>query len=227
MTEVFRKHYSYGETIPIIDTHVGMITDVYEVTGKPAQAGPYIKAVCTASAGPMKSLPLVVEPLQSSDSKVVHLTNIPVPIAWVRTIDISLIFDFVNYRWTPSPEARDNGLVTFDLRLRAAFAVLGRSYTLQLDQRPCSITLTKPLAAFSGVPMGAQAGFEGMQPQAGQPPSSQPEYGTVTAGYGRPEEQRFAQPGINGGAEPSALVTNQLDIEERLRQLGTKLLART
>jgi hypothetical protein len=225
MHDVFRKHYSYGETIPIIDTHVGMTTDIYEVTGRPGPTGPFVKAVCTATAGPMKSLPLVVEPLQASDSKIVHLTNIPVPIALVRTIDISLIFDFVNYRWTPSPEARDNGVVTFDLRLRAAFSILGKSYTLQLDQRPCSITLTKSLPQLGQVPVGA-GGFEGLPQQTGQPPSAQAEYGNVA--YGRPEgQQQFAQPNANGGTEPTALVTNQLDIEERLRQLGTKLLART
>lgn len=223
MHEVFRKHYSYGETIPIIDTHVAMTTDVYEVTGRAGPSGPFVKAVCMASAGPMKSIPIVVEPLQSGDSKIVHLTNIPVPIAWVRTIDISLVFDFVNYRWTPSPEARDNGIVTFDLRLRAAFSILGKSYTLQLDQRPCSITLTKMLP--HQVPIGV-GGFENMPQQAGQPPSGQNEYGNVP--YGRPEQQQqqFVQPNVNGGPESTAVVTNQLDVEERLRQLGTKLLAR-
>ena len=224
MNEVFRKHYSYGETIPIIDTHVGMTTDIYEVTGKTGPSGPFVKAVCTATAGPMKSLPLVVEPLQASDSKVVHLTNIPVPIAWVRTIDVSLIFDFVNYRWTQSPEARDNGVVTFDLRLRAAFSLLGKSYTLQLDQRPCSITLTKIPPQLQPMPVGA-GGFEGLQQQAGQPPSQTSEYGNVP--YGRQDQQgQFGQPVINGG-EPTTAITNQLDIEERLRQLSTKLLART
>lgn len=224
MTEVFRKHYSYGETIPIIDTHVGMTCDIYEVTDKPSPAGPFIKAVCTASAGPMKSLPLIVEPLQSSDSRVVHLTNIPVPIAWARTIDMSLIFDFVNYRFTPSPESpRDNGLVTFDLRLRAAFSVLGKSYTLQLDQRPCSITLTKQVP--QRVPAGV-VGFEGSQlgQPAGVPGQGQAEYGSLQ--YGR-QEERFAQQPIDGGGDQNTMVTNQLDIEERLRQLSTKLLTRT
>jgi hypothetical protein len=223
MQEVFRKHYSYGETIPIIDTHVAMIADIYEVTGKPSQQGPVIKAVCVATAGPMKSLPLVLEPLQSSDSKVVHLTNIPVPIAWVRTIDIALMFDFANYRWTPSPETpHDNGIVTFDLRLRAAFSVLGKSYTLQLDQRPCSITLTKTLPQLQ--PQTAGVG-QGMQQYGGQPTSGQSEYGSVS--YGQQEQQRFVQPTINGGGnEPTTLITNQLDVEERLRQLGTKLLSR-
>lgn len=224
MHEVFRKHYSYGETIPIIDTHVGMTTDIYEVTGRPTPGGPYIKAVCTATAGPMKSMPLVVEPLQNSDSKIVHLTNIPVPIAWVRTIDVSLIFDFVNYRFTPSQESRDNGLVTFDLRLRAAFSLLGKSYTLALDQRPCSITLTKPISQLQPAFAGTGAFQEG-QPQ-GQPPSGQFEYGNVA--YARGEEQRVGQPTINGGgSEPNTLVTSQLDIEERLRQLSTQLLARS
>ncbi len=228
MSEVFRKHYSYSETIPIIDTQVGMITDIYEVTGKPAPVGPYIKAVCMASAGPMKSLPLVVEPLQNSDSKVVHLTNIPVPISWVRTIDISLIFDFVNYRWMPSPEPpRENGLVTFDLKLRAAFSLLGRSYTLLLDHRPCSITLAKPFPVVQEAPVGTTAGFEGAQMQAGHPPSGQAEYGTLPYGFGRTEEQQFAQSTINGGSETGTLVTDQLAVEERLRQLGTKQLART
>jgi len=224
MTEVFRKHYSYGETIPIIDTHVGMTTDLYEVIGRTGPSGPFIKAVCLASAGPMKSVPTIVEPLQGSDSKVMHLTNIPVPIAWVRTIDISLIFDFVNYRFTPAPEGpRNNGLVTFDLRSRAAFSLLGKSYTLQLDQRPCSITLTKALLPVQqGVPVGV--GFEGVQPQT-IPPSGQTEYGSVS--YGRTEDQ-FTQQNINGGGvEQNNLVTNQLDIEERLRQLSTKLLTRT
>jgi len=227
MTEVYRKHYSYGETIPIIDTHVGMTADIYEVTGKPAPVGPYIKAVCTASAGPMKSLPLVVEPLQSSESKVVHLTNIPVPIPWVRTLDVSLIFDFVNYRFTQSPETpRDNGVVTFDLRLRAAFSILGKSYTLLLDQRPCSITLTKALPQYAQpVAAGGTPGYEGMQPHVSHPPSGQTEWGSLP--YGR--QERLAEPGpIDGsGTDSSMLVTNQLDIEERLRQLGTKLLART
>src|SRR5271170_2936735 len=92
MPEVFRKHYSYGETIPILDTHVGMTADVFEVTDKPSPTGnPYIKAVFTATAGPMKSSPMIVEPLQDHDSRVVHLTNIPIPIQSTRTVDISLI----------------------------------------------------------------------------------------------------------------------------------------
>jgi len=223
MTEVFRKHYSYGETIPIIDTHVGMTTDIYEVTGRTGPAGPYIKAVCSASAGPMKSLPTIVEPLQASDSKVVHLTNIPVPIAWVRTIDMSLIFDFVNYRFTPSPDApRDNGLVTFDLRLRAAFSILGKSYTLLLDQRPCGITLTKAISQAQPTAVGQGVGFESSQPHAAQF-GGQTDFGSIP--YGRTEE-RFGQQTIDGN-DTNSMVTNQLDIEERLRQLGTKLLTRT
>ena len=223
MTDVFRKHYSYGETIPIIDTQVGMITDIYEVVGRPGPSGPAIKAVCTALAGPMKSIPIVVDTLQGSDSKVVHLTNIPVPIAWVKTIDMSLIFDFVNYRFTPAPETpRENGLVTFDLRLRAAFSVLGKSYTLQLDQRPCTITLTKTLPQLQMAQFGTLPGFESQQQQFVSQQSGQSERGSMP--YGRSEH--YAQPPADGGGtEPSALVTNQLDIEERLRQLGTKLLA--
>jgi hypothetical protein len=224
MTEVFRKHYSYGETIPIIDTHVAMTADIYEVTGKPMSHGPFIKAVCAASAGPMKSPPLVVEPLQSSDSKVVHLTNIPVPIATVRTVDISLIFDFVNYRFTPSPQApRENGVVTFDLRLRAAFSILGKSYTLLLDQRPCSITLTKVAPQLVQQPIAAGAGYEWTQ-QAAQPPSGVSEHGNLP--YDRRESVAQAT-GFDGESSVGTLITNQLDLEERLREIGTKLLART
>jgi hypothetical protein len=226
MPEVFRKHYSYGETIPILDTNVGMKIDIFEVTDRPSPTGPYIKAVLSATAGPMKSLPLIVDPLQDSESKVVHLTDIPVPIAQVRTVDISLIFDIVNYRWTPSPEfPRDNGLVTFDLRLRAAFSLLGKSYTLQLDHRPCSLTLTKQLVPWK-VPVAAGSGYEQTQQQqqfAGQS-SANAERGSVP--YGRPEGS-FGLPGtINGGTEMTTMVTNQMDVEDRLRQLSQKLLAR-
>jgi len=223
MTEVFRKHYSYGETIPIIDTHVGMTTDVFEVTGKPAPVGPFIKAVCTATAGPMKSLPLVVEPLQSSDSKVVHLTNIPVPIAGIRTIDMSLIFDFVNYRWTPSQESpQNNGLVTFDLRLRTAFSLLGKSYTLQLDQRPCAITLTKAHAQAMQPPLaGISNGFDRQQQNVPYGQQEQSEFGQAAYGV---SEQRGT---VDAESERSSYLTKQLDIEERLRELSTKLLTRT
>lgn len=225
MPEVFRKHYSYGETIPILDTNVGMKIDIFEVTDRPSPTGPSIKAVLSATAGPMKSLPLIVDPLQDSESKVVHLTDIPVPIAQVRTVDISLIFDIVNYRWTASPEfPRDNGLITFDLRLRAAFSLLGKSYTLQLDHRPCSLTLTKQLVPWK-VPVVAGFGYEQPQQQfTGQPPSNA-ERGNIP--YGRPEGS-FGQPSaINGGSEVTAMVTNQMDVEDRLRQLSQKLLART
>jgi hypothetical protein len=51
MPEIFRKHYSYGETIPILDTYVGMGADFFEVTEGQAATGPFIKAVLTASAG--------------------------------------------------------------------------------------------------------------------------------------------------------------------------------
>ncbi len=220
MSEVFRKHYAYGDTIPILDTHVGMTCDLYEVTEKPAPAGPYIKAVFTATAGPMKSTPLIVEPLQDNESRVVHLSDIPVPVALVRTVDISLIFDLVNYRWTPSPDfLRENGLITFDLRLRAAFSLLGKSYTLQLDQRPCSLTLAKRIPQ---VPLGA--GFEAPHQQlqgagpAGAVATAEP---AVHRGEGpRPST-------IGNGAEISNLVTSQMDVEERLRQLSTQMLART
>jgi hypothetical protein len=224
MTEVFRKHYSYAETIPVLDTNVGMIADIYEVADRPPAAAPYIKAVFVATAGPMKSLPLIVEPLDN-ESKVVHMSDIPVPIQSVRTVDLSLIFDIANYRWTVSPEApRDNGLITFDLRLRAAFSLLNKSYTLLLDQRPCAITL----AHFSQLqmPLGVGTSFDGTQ-QPGQPLGGQTfgqsEIGSVP--YAR-SEQRWSASGPNVSETPST-VTNQLDIEERLRQLSAKMLVRS
>lgn len=141
MAEAFRKHYSYGETIPILDTHVEANVDIYEMPDKAGAGGPYIKAVFGAAAGPIKSPPVVLEPL-GNDSRVVHISDIPVTIPSVRTVDLSLTFDVANYRWAPSPEApRTNGLVTFDLRLRAAFSLLGKSYTVLLDQRPCAIAV--------------------------------------------------------------------------------------
>ncbi len=224
MSEIFRKHYSYGETIPILDTHVGLTTDIYEDTEKFSSSGPYLKAVLLAYAGPIKSTPMIVEPLQDGNSKVVHLTNIPVPIPFVRTVDMSLISDIVNYRWTPAPEGaqqRENGVVTFDLRLRAAFSVLGRSFTLALDQRPCSVTLTKVLAA-GGLPVQFKAAMGGQPPgmgemtaQAGQAPSYR-------------GEERAAMTGVvDGGAENASMFTAQLDIEERLRELGTRILTKT
>ncbi|HTX60059.1 MAG TPA: hypothetical protein VMH02_10340 [Verrucomicrobiae bacterium] len=214
MSEVFRKHYSYGETIPILDTHVGMTTDLFEVTGKPNAARPYLKAILSASAGPMKSPPMIVEPLLESDSRVVHLSNIPVPIPFVQSVDISLIFDIVNYRWTPSPElARDSGLVTFDLRLRAAFSVLGRSYTLQLDQRPCAITLARRFVP-QQPEMQPETIAETRQPIGG--------FERPTA-YSQTEERMISSIGDGGGTES---FTSRLDVEERLRQLGNKLLVR-
>jgi hypothetical protein len=214
MSEVFRKHYSYGETIPILDTHIGMMVDLYEVPGRPSPAGgPYVKAVFLASAGPMKSSPMIVEPIQEHESKVVHLSNIPVPIPGVRTVDISLIFDLVNYRWMPSQETtRENGVIAFDLRLRAAFSLLGKSYTLQLDQRPCTLTVSN-----TSLPWMAplSLGLDGM-------PRSQPigeHEGEAT--YATREERFIPQP-----VSTRDTVTNQLDIEERLRQLSTKLLVR-
>ena len=212
-----------AKRFPILDTHVGMIADIYEVPDKPATSGgPYIKAVFVATAGPMK-LPLIVEPLDN-ESKVVHISGIPVPILSVPTVDLSLIFDIANYRWMSSPDLqRDNGLVTFDLRLRAAFSLLSKSRTLLLDQRPCSITLTQQLRRMQ-IPLGVGASFDGSQ-QSGQPGgqagTGQTESGSVP--YGRDQNWSSVP---NGGADTSRMVTNQLEIEERLRQLGTKLLAR-
>ena len=220
MSEIFRKHYSYGETIPILDTNVGLTTDIFEETDRPAPIGPYLKAVLCAHAGPIKSSPMIVEPLQDNNSKILHLANIPVPIPFVRTVDMSLICDIVNYRWTASPDVqqRDNGVVTFDLRLRSAFSVLGKSFTLQLDQRPCTITLTKQLAMLPvqfQAAMVAPATSEGAVQQPGQPvgmPGYRPEVGV---------------PPGNGGSESATVFTNQLDLEERLRELGTKILTRS
>ncbi|MDE2482805.1 MAG: hypothetical protein KGN02_11490 [bacterium] len=226
MSEIFRKHYSYGETIPILETHVGLTTDIYEDSEKQSPAGPYLKAVLLAFAGPIKSLPMIVEPLQDGNSKVVHLTNIPVPIPFVKTVDMSLISDIVNYRWTPSPEAvqqRENGVVTFDLRLRAAFSVLGRSFTLALDQRPCSITLTKPLVA--GVPFQFKAAMG--SPTSGTTGELNPQTQTMQTGGYRSEERATTTGVVDGGTESATMFTSQLDIEERLRELGTRILAKT
>jgi hypothetical protein len=225
MTEVFRKHYSYGETIPILDTNVGMIADIYEVSDKPATSAPYIKAVFVALAGPMKSLPLIVEPLDN-ESKVVHIPDIPVPIQSVRTVDLSLIFDIANYRWMASPDVpRDNGLITFDLRLRAAFSLLNKSYTLLLDQRPCAITLTR--LPQQQMPLGAGTSFDQTQqsgaPSGGQAFGPTTEFGSVP--YAR-SDQRWSASGPNG-SEASSIVTNQLEVEERLRQLSAKMLVRS
>ncbi len=226
MPEVFRKHYSYGETIPILDTFVGMTADVFEVTERSSDEGPFIKAVLTALAGPMKSSPMIVEPIRDNDSKVVSLTDIPIPIPSVRTVDISLIFDLVNYRWTQSEEVpRSNGIVTFDLRLRAAFSLLGKSYTLQLDQRPCAITLAirrVPIQHYAGA-----AGFDG-NVATGQHPdghdANQRERGTTGYERGQP---RWPGQSIIGNVDAPISFTSQLDVEERLRQLGTKLLVRS
>ena len=212
MAEIFRKHYSYGETIPILDTHVGMSVDLYEVTDKSVSGGPYIKAVFIAGAGPMKSLPLIVEPLDN-DSKVVHISDIPVPIPSVRSVDLSLIVDVANYRWTPSPEApRESGLVTFDLRLRAAFSLLSKSYTLLLDQRPCAVTLNGQLSP-TRIPVGVGLGFsagEQTGTSTSAPSTGQMEYGNVP--YGR-SEQRWTPP------SPTAqkLQANWLPANSRLR----------
>jgi hypothetical protein len=144
MPEVFRKNYSYGETIPIIGTYVGMTADIY-VPDKAAPAGPYLKAIFVATAGPVTSMPAIVEPLDN-DSKVIRMTDVPVPIPSARSVDLSLRFDIANYRWTPALQGpRENGTVTFDLRLQAAFWLLGESQTLVLDERSCSITLLKQL----------------------------------------------------------------------------------
>lgn len=227
MSEIFRKHYSYGETIPILETHVGLTTDIFEDSERQTPAGPYLKAVLLAFAGPIKSTPMIVEPLQDGHSKVIHLTNIPVPIPFVKTVDMSLISDVVNYRWTPSPEAaqqRENGVVTFDLRLRAAFSVLGRSFTLALDQRPCSVTLTKPL--YAGVPFQYKASM-GMQPAgAGGELSAQAPQGQAP---GYRVEERGTTTGVvdGGGTESATMFTSQLDIEERLRELGSRILTKT
>jgi hypothetical protein len=205
MPEVFRKHYSYGETIPILDTFVGMTADIFEVSERSSDEGPFIKAVLTALAGPMKSSPMIVEPICDNDSKVVSLTNIPVPIPSVRTVDISLIFDLVNYRWTQSEDVpRSNGVVTFDLRLRAAFSLLGRSYTLQLDRRPCAITLATwrtPVQTYAG-----SLGFEN------------------DVANGRQQDGHDANHRDRG---TTSYERGQLDVEERLRQLGSKLLVRS
>jgi hypothetical protein len=217
MKELFRKHYSYGETIPILDTQVGTIVDIYEVVGN-QQEPPHIKGVFVATAGPMKSLPLIVDPLEN-ESKVVHLANIPVQVPNVRTVDISLIFDISNYRWTPSPDVpAGGGLIGFDLRCRAAFSILGKSYTLLLDQRPCSITLTssqwtqQPMR----VPVGAGTMFAGFGDQSGGQPYQSGD-----------EQQRMMQGTLDGASSGGSTFTNQLDVEERLRQLSTKLLARS
>lgn len=232
MSGMFRKHYSYGETIPTLDTHVGMSVDIFEETNRQSPHGPYLKAVLTATAGPLKSPPLIVEPLQENISKILHLSNIPVPIPQVRTVDLSLICDIVNYRWTPAQDGqRHSGVVTFDLRLRAAFSLMGRSFTLQLDQRPCTITLTKQLVPTQMQVVGAGTGFEGTLPQGTQ------SYGQAgveqmqeTQSYGRGTQERVPSGVTNGGnIAPDSLnaFTNQLDIEERLRELGQRLLSRT
>lgn len=226
MPEVFRKHYSYGETIPILDTFVGMTADLFEITEAPSAGAPVIKAVLTALAGPMKSSPMIVEPVHDNDSKVVSLTDIPVPIPSVRTVDISLIFDLVNYRWVQSQELpQNNGVVTFDLRLRAAFSLLGKSYTLQLDQRPCAITLRKwqlPIRQYAGT-----LGFDS-NASSGQQPGAQgvSDGERATANYEYASERRSGQ-AIGGNIDPPGSFTNQLDMEERLRVLSTKLLIRT
>jgi hypothetical protein len=192
MQEVFRKHYSYGETLPILDTYVEITCDFYEVNGKTAPVGPCIKGMFCASAGPFKSLPVIVDALTENDSQLIHLTNIPVSATAARTVDVSLICDVLNYRWTIAPELpRDCGVVTFDLRCRCAFSIDGKTYALLLDQRPCAITLTKQLL-----------------------PLRMPVL-----------DQREMTPADNV-AETAARVTDQLDVEEHLRQLGTKLLAR-
>lgn len=222
MSEVFRKHYSYGETVPILDTHVGITTDVYEDADRQTRNGPYLKAVFSATAGPVKSLPLILEPLQGNDSKIIHLANIPVPIPLVRTVDMSLICDVVNYRWTAAPEGQrdNNGVVTFDLRSRCSFSVVGKSFTFVLDQRPCNITLTKQLT-----PLPAQ-----MLAAVGMAAAGRPEEavaGAQAAGQAiRPEELVPTAGGVDGGADASSVIRNQLDIEERLRDLGTRILAR-
>lgn len=216
VTETFRKHYSYGETIPILNTQVGMICDIFEAHGGQGGTKPYCKAVLVATAGPVKSLPMIVDPL-ANDSKIIHLTDIPVPIPRVRTVDLSLIFDVANYRWTPVPEAPRDGLVTFDLRCRAAFSMLSKSYTLLLDQRPCAITLTGQVSDY------AQHQQQHAQQQMPFGPS-QSEVGSVP--YPRFEERPIGGYVPNGGGEPENVIT-QLDLEERLRQFGTRLLARS
>jgi hypothetical protein len=184
-----------------------MTADIFEVSDRPTSIGvPYIKAVFTATAGPMKSTPVILEPLQDNDSKVIHLTNIPVPIPSVNSVDVSLIFDVVNYRWTPSAEMpRENGVITFDMRMRAAFSLLGKSYTLQLDQRPCTLTLTKPM-------------LDSYQ-EIGQRERSS----SLSSTYGRTDERTTPTSVTNGSVDS---ITGQLDIEEQLRQLGSKLLVR-
>ncbi len=209
MAEFFRKHYSYGETIPILNTHVGTSVDIYELTDKSSARGPYIKAVFTAAAGPMKSFPQIVEPLDN-DSRVVHISDIPAPIPAARAVDLSLIFDVTNYRWIPSPEApQTDGLLAFNLRLRAEFSLPSKSYTLLLDQRPCAITVT----AHNLRPVQ-----QTVETGDGETPA-QVETGSLT--YGR-FEQRWPIP--DTAETSSRMVTGQLDVEERLRQLGTRHL---
>jgi hypothetical protein len=137
-----------------------------------------------------------------------------------------LIFDLVNYRWTQSEDVpRNNGVVTFDLRLRAAFSLLGRSYTLQLDQRPRAITLNKwpmPVRHYVGA-----SGFES-NATIGQQPDGQNinQRERTSASYERAQE-RHPGKAISGNVDAPTSFANQLDVEERLRQLSTKLLIRT
>jgi hypothetical protein len=144
MPEVFRKQYSYGETIPALGIYVGMSADIY-VPDKAAPGGPYLKAVFVATAGRVQSVPAIVEPLHD-DSKIVRMNDVPVPIPSVRSVDIVVSFDISNYRWTPAPAGpRENGVVTFDLKLQASFSLAGAPHAVPLDERACSIALAKRL----------------------------------------------------------------------------------
>jgi hypothetical protein len=220
MSGTFRKHYSYGETIPTLETHVGLSVDIFEEPNRLTQSGPYLKAALTATAGPFKSPPLIIEPLQENVSKIMHLSNIPVPVPQVKAVDISLISDLVNYRWTPSAEGqRGNGVVTFDLRLRAAFSLMGRSYTLQLDQRPCTVTLTKQLVLDGVGVSGAASTQQRFEQTQDQVPGRSPWDDRVTTGI-----IDGSNTAIDSMNNP---FTKQLDIEEHLREIGQRVLART
>jgi hypothetical protein len=148
--EIFRASYKFGVTVPVINVFVGAEVDIFQETGQNApQGGPDLKAQLAAEAGPIKVPAVTVgPPLSNATTETVKIYSVPVPIPFVKSIDIDLVFNIVDYMWTPAAGNANDGVVTFGIVTKLQFVILGKNIDIQLaPPLKVSITLTDGTAA--------------------------------------------------------------------------------
>ena len=127
--EVFRTSYKFGKTL----------------RSKPAKThrgGPDLKARLAAEAGPIKVPALTVGPPLS------NTTTQTIPVPFVKSIDIDVVFDIVDYNWKADGGNANNGVVTLGIVTELQFVVLGKNLDIQLAAPlKISTTLTDGTAA--------------------------------------------------------------------------------